>query len=172
MRKRGIVAPLIPPVGEGKRGEAGHIGYLLRQAQAAHRVRMDSVLAGTGLTLPQFSVLTMVAAYPGASSADLARLALLTPQTMTIIVGNLERAGAIGRRPHSSHGRVQVIHITDRGRDVLSLCRQLTAPTEEGLLKGLSESEEHTVRRWLVRVAREPGSTADPDAEAEPTSKT
>jgi DNA-binding MarR family transcriptional regulator len=45
-----------------------------------------------GVTLPQFSVLTMLAAYPDASGAELARLSLLTPQTMSVIIGNLERA--------------------------------------------------------------------------------
>lgn len=156
IRKRGIEAPLIPEVGEGKRGEAGHIGYLLRQAQAAHRARMDGALAGTGLTLPQFSALTMVAAYPGASSADLARLALLTPQTMTIIVSNLERSRLVERKPHVTHGRVQTIHITDKGREVLNSCQSLTRPIETALLAGLSEAEEHIVRRWLVQIAREP----------------
>ena len=58
---------------------------------------MEQALAGTGsgMTLPQFSVLTMLAAYPGASGAALARLellTLLTPQTMSVIVANLEKA--------------------------------------------------------------------------------
>jgi DNA-binding MarR family transcriptional regulator len=35
--------------------------------------------------------LTMLAAYPGHSNADLARVAVLTPQTMSLIVANLER---------------------------------------------------------------------------------
>ena len=64
----------VPVVGAGKRGEQGHIGYLLRQAHAAHRLRMERALAGLEVTLPQFSVLTMLTAYPGASGADLARL--------------------------------------------------------------------------------------------------
>ncbi len=37
------------------------------------------------LTSAQFSMLTMIAAYPGYSSADLARIALLTPQTVSLI---------------------------------------------------------------------------------------
>ena len=30
-----------PPPGQGKRGEAGHLAYLLRQAQAASRLRWN-----------------------------------------------------------------------------------------------------------------------------------
>ena len=37
----------------------------------------------------------MLKAYPGLSGADLARVALLTPQTVGVIIRNLERDGAI-----------------------------------------------------------------------------
>ncbi|MDS7720887.1 hypothetical protein [Pantoea ananatis] len=46
------------------RGTKGHIGYLLRQAHAVHKMRMEHALKTTGLTLPQFSVLTMLGSLP------------------------------------------------------------------------------------------------------------
>ena len=83
----------VPAIGEGKRGEQGRLGYLLRQANATHRQAMEQAMADLGVTSAQFVVLTMLAAYPGISSADVARLAYLTPQTVSLIVANLERAG-------------------------------------------------------------------------------
>jgi len=144
----------IPAIGEGKRGESGHIGYLLRQAHAAHRIRMERALQDMGLTLPQFSVLTMLAAYPGASGADLARLSLLTPQTMSVIVANLERAGTVSRRPHEAHGRVQIIEITALGQQLLARCNAAAKTAEAALLAGVSPADESAVRRWLVQVAK------------------
>ena len=144
----------IPAIGEGKRGEAGHIGYLLRQAHAAHRIRMERALQDMGLTLPQFSVLTMLAAYPRASGAELARLSLLTPQTMSVIVGNLERAGVVSRRPHQRHGRIQVIEITAAGVQLLARCKSAVRAAEAALLAGVSKAGESAVRRWLVRIAK------------------
>jgi DNA-binding MarR family transcriptional regulator len=143
----------VPAVGAGKRGEQGHIGYLLRQAGVAHRIRMERALSELGLTLPQFSVLTMLVAYPGASGAELARLSLLTPQTMSVIVANLERAGAVARRPHAVHGRIQHIEATAAGRQLLAQCRARVKAVEEELLRTVSASEEQLVRRWLVQVA-------------------
>src|SRR5216684_6689141 len=96
-----------PPPGQGKRGEKGYLGYLLRQAQAATRLTLERALADLGVTPPQFAVLTMLKAYPGLSGADLARVALLTPQTVGVIIRNLERDGAIRKTPHPVHGRVQ-----------------------------------------------------------------
>jgi len=81
-----------PPPGQGKRGESGYLGYLLRQAQAASRLSLERALADLGATPPQFVVLTMLKAYPGLSGADLARVAILTPQTVSVIIRNLETA--------------------------------------------------------------------------------
>ena len=68
---------------------------MLRQAQAATRLTLERALSDLGVTPPQFVVLTMLKAYPGLSGADLARVALLTPQTVGVIIRNLERDGAI-----------------------------------------------------------------------------
>ena len=106
-----------PPPGQGKRGEKGYLAYLLRQAQAATRLTMERALADLGVTPPQFVVLTMLRAYPGLSGADLARVALLTPQTVGVIIRNLERDGAIRKTPHPVHGRVLQWTLTRRGAD-------------------------------------------------------
>ena len=153
--KRGEHVSAIPAVGEGKRGEAGYFGYLLRQAGAAHRLRMERALDDLGITPPQFVVLNMLAAYPGISGADLARLAALTPQTVSVIVANLERGGAIVRRPHAVHGRIQQIDVTDEGEALLRQCRARVKKLEARMASGFTAEEEQVIRRWLVSVARE-----------------
>lgn len=145
---------IIPEAGEGKRGAAGYLGYLLRQAATAYRHRMEAALADIGLTAPQFGVLTMLNAYPGASGADLARTALVTPQTVSVILANLERAGLVARRPHAVHGRIRQAELTTEGRAVLAAARTRVHALDPELNAGLSPQEEAAVRRWLVAVAR------------------
>jgi DNA-binding MarR family transcriptional regulator len=145
----------VPRAGEGKRGEAGYLGYLLRQAAASQRLRMERALADLGVTPPQFLVLTMIAAYPGASNADLARLTYLTPQTVSVIVANLERSGSIGRRAHEVHGRIQHLDLTAHGKKLLARCRDRAHVAERCLTAGLEAADEQVVRRWLVRLAEE-----------------
>jgi DNA-binding MarR family transcriptional regulator len=146
-------APSVPEPGQGKRGEEGYLGYLLRQASAAQRLRMERAMADVGVT-PQFLVLTMLRAYPGISNADLARLTMLTPQTVSVIVTNLERSGAITRRPHAVHGRIQHIDVTPEGSALLAACRKRSGGIEQDLLEGFTPEEEEVVRRWLVHVAK------------------
>jgi len=145
--------PSVPQPGEGKRGEQGYLGYLLRQASVAMRTRMERDLSEEDVTPPQFAVLTMVRAYPGLSNADLARLSLLTPQTVSVIVSNLKRSGWLASRPHAVHGRIQQLEITKTGRDLLARCRPHIQRIEKRLAAGLSPNEERVIRRWLVRVA-------------------
>ncbi|MEA2911758.1 MAG: hypothetical protein QOJ15_3839 [Bradyrhizobium sp.] len=144
-----------PPPGRGKRGEKGYLGYLLRQAQAAARLTLERALADLGVTPPQFAVLAMLRAYPGLSGADLARVALLTPQTVGVIICNLERAGAIRKAPHPVHGRVLQWTLTRRGRNLLDKCRRHAMALERRLAAGLGAKGQATVRRWLAKIAAE-----------------
>ena len=143
----------VPAAGEGKRGEHGYLGYLLRQAANAHRLRVDRALADLKITTPQFAVLTMLSAYPGRSNADIARLALLTPQTTNQIVTNLERAGLVRRRPHPSHGRILQVELAPAAIGLLATCKARVQSIETEMLTSVSAEDEAAIRRWLVVVA-------------------
>ncbi|QOG18964.1 MULTISPECIES: MarR family winged helix-turn-helix transcriptional regulator [Bradyrhizobium] len=143
----------VPAPGEGKRGEQGYLGYLLRQAHAAVRLTMERTLADLGVTSPQFAVLTMLNAYPGLSGADVARLTFLTPQTVGVIIRNLERDGAIEMTPHPVHGRIQQWMLTSRGATLLKACRERVIALEKRLAGGLDAKTEASIRRWLAGIA-------------------
>jgi DNA-binding MarR family transcriptional regulator len=91
----------------------------------------------------------------GLSNADLARLSLLTPQTVSVIVANLKRAKLLESRPHAVHGRIKQLALTAPAAAVLKRCKQRVAAIEADLAAGLSASEERALRRFLVRVAVE-----------------
>ena len=144
-----------PPPGRGKRDEKAHLGPLLRQAQAAWRLTLERALADLSVTPPQFAVMTMLRASPGLSGADLARVALLTPQTVGVIIRNLERSGAIRKTPHPVHGRVLQWSLTRRGGTLLDSCRRPVIALERRLMAGLNVKARATVRRWLSKIAAE-----------------
>jgi DNA-binding MarR family transcriptional regulator len=153
MIRKSSSTPAVPTTGEGMRGEKGHLPYLLGQANAAVRLALERAFADLDVTLPQFSVLTMIHAYPGASGADLARLTLLTPQTINLIVKNLERDGLIVKTPDAVHGRIIHIETTEKGRQLRLKCRARAERMERQLAEDLSETDERTIRKWLVRVS-------------------
>jgi DNA-binding MarR family transcriptional regulator len=142
-----------PPPGEGKRGESGYLGYLLRQAQAASRLALERSLGELGVTVPQFVVLTMLKAYPGLSGAELARVAVLTPQTVGVIIANLERDGAIEKTPDPVHGRRLQWTLTPRGATLLEQCRKRAMALERRLAADLPPQDQRVIRQWLARIA-------------------
>ena len=145
----------IPAVGEGKRGEAGHLGYLLRQAAHAQRKRMDRILAPLDLTHPQFLVLTMIRAYPGCSNADIARLTMLTPQTVHAIIAVLLQRKWVARQAHPIHGRVLTLVLSASGENLLDRARDAALTVDARLQKSLSAETLAALRHWLVSVARD-----------------
>lgn len=153
-----------PGPGEGKRGEDGHLGYLLRQANVAFRTRIERALADLGVTHPQFAVLTMLGAYPGLSNAELSRLSYLTPQTVNVIVANLARAGLLQKTPHAVHGRVLNLGLTKAGAAILKRCKARVSAIEYELEAGLSAAQQRAIRRWLVKVALDSSAASRPPA--------
>jgi DNA-binding MarR family transcriptional regulator len=145
----------VPQIGEAMRGEEGHLPYLLSQAQAAMRLALERGLADLGVTPPQFSILTMIDSYPGLSGADLARLTMLTPQTINLIVKNLERDGLIAKSPDDVHGRILRLQTTAAGHALRVKCRERAARIDKRVTAGLTASEEKVVRRWLVQLAKD-----------------
>lgn len=146
-------ATAIPEMGEGKRGTDGHIAYLLRQAAAGVRQRLEDSFAGSSVTVPQFTLMTMLRAYPGTPAATLARLTMLTPQTINVITSNLLKRGAIRRESSPEDRRAMHLYLTELGEELLADCKRAADRVEATLTEGLQPEEEALVRAWLVRIA-------------------
>jgi len=146
--------PRLPVVGEARRGPEGYLTYLLRQANASVRLVLDRALATEGMTYPQQSALTMIRAYEAISAADLARLTMLTPQTVNGIVRALEMRGAVRKEADRINRRILRLIITEEGRALNKRCRALTAPIEAALNAKMPTDAQGAIRQWLVDVAK------------------
>src|SRR3954465_1881824 len=103
------------------------LGFYVRRLEQVLAAAKAEALRDTGLTLPQYTVLLVLAASPGSfSAAQLARVSLVTPQTMSTIIANLEAKGLIARTRSAQHLQMLAITVTDAGRD---LVEQAQAPT-------------------------------------------
>jgi DNA-binding MarR family transcriptional regulator len=129
------------------------IGFALKMAQQALRTHMDAALQRIGLTTPQYAVLNFLKIEPGASNAELARRAFVTPQTMQAILVALERSDFVVRAPHPDHGRVQTTELTDRGREVLGAASGIVAAAEARLREASAPLDPGTVAAMLMRLA-------------------
>ena len=153
---------MVTAIGEGFRGPGGRVGYLLRQAHQAFRAAAQAELAPLGLTLPQYSVLSVADAEPGLSGAELARESMLTPQTTNEIISLLVAAGLLERRADASDRRLRRMAVTQAGRDLLSRARPAVHAVERRMTASLGGANQALLRGWLTDCARNLTAAADP----------
>jgi DNA-binding MarR family transcriptional regulator len=127
-------------------------GYLVGRFDRLVRRRFEDVLGAHGLTIAQYTALSVVAVRPGLSNAQLARRSLITAQGMNTVVTALERLGLVDRRPDANGGRRLPVAITDRGREVLASCDAGTSRVEDDLLSPLSPGERDEFLDMLQRL--------------------
>jgi len=115
-----------------------HIGQQLTEALAPH-----------DLTLAQMGILADLRRIPGVSSAALARVRSLSPQTMSEIITGLEKDGLLERR--SSGGRILRVYLTPAGAARLTVARSAAAEIERRMLAGLSGKDQATLRDLIFK---------------------
>ena len=129
------------------------VGYQMKRAQHALRLRMDGVLRDLGLTTPQYAALSALEGEPGLSGASLARRCFVTPQTMNQILVNLESAGLIARRRHPEHGRILQTSLTEKGEGSLSTAHRLVGEIVRLMVVDLDPQERQRLLDMLRRCA-------------------
>ena len=85
------------------------------------RARTD--YTGQALPYPQHAVLKRLEKGGSATTADLARAELITPQAMGGLVSTLEEAGYVARRDDREDARRRVVTLTPAGRKMLAANR-------------------------------------------------
>jgi len=129
------------------------LGFLLAKAKMAIQAVMDAELAPLGITIAQYGMLTILAAKPGLSSAELARECCVSPQSTATLVARLAAEGCLSRRPHPRHGRVIELRVTPKGRGLLARASGTVDRVEhELLLCELSPEEQDHLRELMRRV--------------------
>ncbi len=120
----GASHPAQEPDAEGhqRRGARSRVSYLVFRLERRIRVQLDRSLDRHGITPTEYMALGELRLRDGLSSAELARVAFVTPQAMNLVVLELEKRGLIRRDPHPDHGRVRRAQLTPDGEQVLAAC--------------------------------------------------
>jgi DNA-binding MarR family transcriptional regulator len=117
------------------------IGYLLKNAQALLRTRMDEVLRPMGLTVPQYACLELLRRDPGISASELARGAFVTRQSMNALLQTLLDRGLVKRPERPASGRALPAVLTSSGAEILQRAQSSVDDVEKRMLSGLTEPE-------------------------------
>jgi MarR family transcriptional regulator, 2-MHQ and catechol-resistance regulon repressor len=109
-----------------------------------------------GLTESQFAIIEAVYHLGPLPQGELCRKILRSGSNVTTVVDNLERDGLVRRERDASDRRIQIVHLTERGREVLD--RAL--PVHVGRVRALMDVLEPDELRALGHLCRKLGRAA------------
>lgn len=127
--------------------------YVIGQLDRLLKRRLSEVLAGYGLSLPQFTALSVINAGGQMTNAQLAERSFVTPQSANEVVKAMEALGWVAREGHPTHGRLIHLYLTDEGKKVLSQCETGIDQLEAVMLEGVQDIPVDTLKIALQHCA-------------------
>lgn len=140
------------------------IGYAIKCVQQALNTSMDFALKSHHLTMAQYVVLFNLLQHPGASSAELARLSFVTPQTMMRLVKSLERSGFLTRTESSQTPRILKARLTPKGATVFRTASHEVDRVLSRMMNGIQDRELEQFGLLLQRMLRQLEEPQSPTA--------
>ena len=135
-------------------GAEPRFSYMVGRLDRALRRRLEEAVGSQGLTVRQYTTLSVLRARSGLSNAQLARRSLMTPQSMNEVLAALVALGFVRREPDESHGRVIRTELTPAGAAALEPCDRAADRLEEEMLAELSGPEREQLLAGLKSCAR------------------
>jgi len=92
----------------------------LARAADSFSSRVSRSITDAGLTENQFGVLEALLHLGPLNQGELAKKLLRSAGNMTMVIDNLEKRGLVRREPGVEDRRVNVVHLTDAGRELIA----------------------------------------------------
>ena len=138
---------------EGALEKKVRLVYLVARVYHALRAtRLEPALKSAGVTPLQYTIMTVVAAHEGLSSAELSRRFYVTPQTMGQVLGNLEQQGLLRRKEDPENRRVLRVSLTAKGERLVEQCESSIEQIEHEIFGSAETAEKAQLRKRLSDV--------------------
>lgn len=124
--------------------------YAIGRVNQGVRRELQRRLARLALSVAEYTTLSVLLARPGLSNAQLARRALMTPQSMNEVVAALERRGLVVRTVDPAHARILRTELTPRGARLLDEAEPAVAEMQEAMLAGVEPADREVLLRGLL----------------------
>jgi DNA-binding MarR family transcriptional regulator len=138
-----------------KRGEIRReILFELSDVARAMRTHFDQRARQHGMTRAQWAVLSRLQRQEGATQAELAEILEMQPISLGRLVDRLCAQGYVERRAHARDRRVNLLHLTASGRDLLERLAPLGREIAGEILDGISDAEALELLHKLLVMKR------------------
>ena len=128
------------------------VGYNARRAWLIISSVFSERMASYGLKQIDFSVLSLLAHNPGATSRQLCTTLDILPPNLVSLVATLDSRGLIERRPHPHDGRAVGLHLTSAGEALVRDAEQTVVQLESDASANLTVREREMLIKLLQKI--------------------
>jgi DNA-binding MarR family transcriptional regulator len=137
-----------------KTGRPPRTVYLVKRAETVVRNGLESCLQPLGMTPRQYVTLSLLRDERDQSSADLARKAGITPQSMSETIAVLLAKHLIERCENPGHRRILMTRLTATGDILLADCETAVDAMEAKLLEAIPARDLDALRAALRAIVK------------------
>ena len=123
----------------------------------------DLIFSKYGLTTEQWGVLTSIKSRGALRPSDLADILERTPNSMSMLIDRMVKAGLVRRTRDRKDRRVVIVSMTEKGRTAVEPAIPECWEFIHEALLSLSNDEQHDLADMLERVKCELDSYLDPE---------
>ena len=128
------------------------LGLHIKAAEQAMMAAKTEALRSFGITVAQYAAMLSLYYVPEQSSAQLARAAAVTPQTMATVIAKLEQKRLVTRHPSSDHAKVLIASLTPEGETLLLRTDEAARGIEQRMAEAFTIKEREQLTEMLARV--------------------
>jgi DNA-binding MarR family transcriptional regulator len=130
------------------------LAYLVGRLDHVLNQRLRDGLAPSGLSVPQYTALSVFRAHGSLSNAQLATRTMISPQSANEMVKQMEGKGWIERTPDPAHGRIIQIGLTAAGEAALREGDKVVLEVENLMFSELGNEERAQLQAQLRGAVR------------------
>jgi DNA-binding MarR family transcriptional regulator len=132
-----------------EKGKPLGVAYMVGRLDRALNRQFRRALEPLGLTIGQYTALSVFCSSGRLSNAKLAESTMVSPQAANELIKGMEKNGWIVREPDPNHKRIINISLTSQGVKLLSRCNKVIASLERQMLSQFSDKEIAVLHRNL-----------------------
>jgi DNA-binding MarR family transcriptional regulator len=133
--------------------QTGGIAFLLAQLGQHAADRFAARIAELDLIPAQAGILRAIAMDPGRSQQALSEQLGLLPSRVVAFVDDLEQRGFVERRRSTEDRRLNALHLTTRGTELMGEIGRLAKAHEAQITAGLSREQRAALAETLTAMA-------------------
>ncbi|MBN3852156.1 MarR family transcriptional regulator [Paraburkholderia sp. Ac-20340] len=130
------------------------LSYLIGQLDRIVSRRLAEALARHGLTLPQYTALSVLRARGQSSNAQIAERSFITPQSANEVVKTMEAQGWVTRAADPLNRRIVLLSLTDAGVRLLADCDAAADHVEGAMLDDMDAQTAQALHGLLHACVR------------------